>query len=191
MEKGSLLQRLEAQCSWVKTPSGRYSNEVKRIVCQFVASEELNWGEVSRELGMDYSSVIEWPRQLKHRARHGKIIRFSESEKINIVRELESGSLSITQVADRYAIHPSNIRRWQKQYSLQFYPQPSIAKPMADQASEENKESAELQERVRLLEKALFEEKLKVEALQTMIKVAEQELNIGIRKKFGTKQSES
>jgi len=62
---------------------------------------------------------------------------------------------------------------------------------MADQASEENKESAELQERVRLLEKALFEEKLKVEGLQTMIKVAEQELNIGIRKKFGTKQSES
>jgi len=99
MEKGSLLQRLEAQCSWVKTPSGRYSNEAKRIVCQFVASDELNWGEVSRELGMDYSSVIEWPRQLKHRARHGKKIRFRESEKIKIVRELESGSLTITQVA--------------------------------------------------------------------------------------------
>jgi transposase-like protein len=48
----------------------------------------------------------------------------------------------------------------------------------------------ELEKKIALLEKQLEWEKLKSHALDTMITVAERDLNIDIRKKHGTKQSE-
>ena len=47
----------------------------------------------------------------------------------------------------------------------------------------------ELQQKIALLEKQLQFEKLRADALDTMINVAEQQLNISIRKKSGTQQS--
>lgn len=47
----------------------------------------------------------------------------------------------------------------------------------------------ELEKKIALLEKQLEWEKLKSHALDTMINIAERELNIDIRKKHGTKQS--
>ena len=49
---------------------------------------------------------------------------------------------------------------------------------------------SELEKKIALLEKQLEWEKLRSHALDTMINVAERELNINIRKKHGTKQSE-
>lgn len=49
---------------------------------------------------------------------------------------------------------------------------------------------SDLEKKIALLEKQLEWEKLKSHALDTMINVAERELNIDIRKKHGTKQSE-
>lgn len=48
---------------------------------------------------------------------------------------------------------------------------------------------SELEKKIALLEKQLEWEKLKAHALDTMINVAERELQIDIRKKHGTKQS--
>lgn len=50
--------------------------------------------------------------------------------------------------------------------------------------------TSELENKIALLEKQLEWEKLRAHALDTMINVAERELNIDIRKKHGTKQSE-
>ncbi len=47
-----------------------------------------------------------------------------------------------------------------------------------------------LENKIALLEKQLEWEKLKSHALDTMINIAERELNIDIRKKHGTKRSE-
>ena len=47
-----------------------------------------------------------------------------------------------------------------------------------------------LQQKIALLEKQLAWEKLHVEALDTMISIAEKQLNISIRKKSGSQQSE-
>ena len=46
-----------------------------------------------------------------------------------------------------------------------------------------------LQQKIALLEKQLAWEKLHVEALDTMISIAEKQLNISIRKKSGSQQS--
>ena len=50
-------------------------------------------------------------------------------------------------------------------------------------------DNALLQQKISLLEKQLAWEKLRVEALDTMINIAEKQLNITIRKKPGNQQS--
>jgi transposase len=55
-------------------------------------------------------------------------------------------------------------------------------------SSKELNETKDLRERVRQLEKALADEKLKTMALETLIEVAERDLKVPIRKKSGAKQ---
>ena len=57
-------------------------------------------------------------------------------------------------------------------------------------SSQELSHEQALQEKIAMLEKQLQWEKLRADALDTMINVAEQQLNIPIRKKPGTQQSE-
>jgi hypothetical protein len=51
-------------------------------------------------------------------------------------------------------------------------------------------DQSELEKKIEVLEKQLEWEKFRSMALDTMINLAERELNIDIRKKPGTKQSE-
>jgi transposase-like protein len=53
-----------------------------------------------------------------------------------------------------------------------------------------NDETAALQQKIAALEKQLQWEKLRADALDTMINIAEKQLDIDIRKKPGTQQSE-
>lgn len=193
MEKSSLLQRLELQCQRVKNANGWYTHEAKKIACQIMESENLSRAEVSRELNVHPSVVVKWPLQIKHKEVFaGKKVKFTESEKIAIVRSIDSGTMRPCEATEKYTVCAGTIRVWRKRYSLQFYPQSRLTQSMAGEVNKDSsEESAILQSRIEELEKALSEEKLKVESLQTMIKVAEQEFNIGIRKKFGAKQSES
>jgi hypothetical protein len=55
--------------------------------------------------------------------------------------------------------------------------------------SEQQQTVEAMQQKIALLEKQLQFEKLRADALDTMINVAEQQLSISIRKKSGTQQS--
>ena len=56
-------------------------------------------------------------------------------------------------------------------------------------ASDGVEKTQELTQKIALLEKQLAWEKLRSEALDTMINIAEKQLDISIRKKSGTQQS--
>ena len=56
-------------------------------------------------------------------------------------------------------------------------------------AAKDFEKTQELQQKIVLLEKQLAWEKLRSEALDTMINIAEKQLDISIRKKSGTQQS--
>ena len=56
-------------------------------------------------------------------------------------------------------------------------------------AANEFKNQQELQQKIALLEKQLAWEKLRADALDTMINIAEKQLDISIRKKSGPQQS--
>ena len=111
---------------------------------------------------------------------------------------LEEG-ISYRTLAKKYNLSRSTINKWvlvhqgihdiprshkQISYDLQ---QKTLGKRSKQVVAEHQ---SELEKKVELLEKQLEWEKFRSLALDTMINVAERELQIDIRKKPGTKQSE-
>ena len=111
--------------------------------------------------------------------------QYSDAFKRKVVREIESGSLTREGARRRYGIGGgTTVDAWCRKYG-RF--ERLGAKVIVNTAKERD-ETKGLRERVRQLEKALADEKLKTMALETLIDVAERELKVPIRKKPGAKQ---
>jgi transposase-like protein len=119
--------------------------------------------------------------------------------KSEAVKEYLIEGIPYRALAKKYGVSRSTINKWvlvhqgihdlprnhkQISYDLQ---QKTLGKKSKQPVAEH---LSELEKKIALLEKQLEWEKLKTYALDTLINVAERELNIDIRKKPGTKQSE-
>ena len=115
------------------------------------------------------------------------------------VREYLEDGIPYRALAKKYGVTRTTINRWvlvhqgiydiprsQKQISYDLQ-QKTLGKKSKQVVAEHQ---SELEKKIELLEKQLEWEKLRSLALDTMINVAERELQIDIRKKPGTKQSE-
>ncbi len=115
------------------------------------------------------------------------------------VREYLTDGIPYRVLAKKYGVNRTTINRWvlvhqevhqiprskkQITYDLQ---QKTLGKKSKQPVKAHQ---SDLEKKIALLEKQLEWEKLRSLALDTMINVAERELNIDIRKKPGTKQSE-
>jgi transposase-like protein len=113
------------------------------------------------------------------------------------VREYLEEGKSYRELSEKYGVNRTTLNKWvlvhqgihnlprchkQVSYDLQ---QKKLGKK-SKQAVKEHQ--SELEKKIEVLEKQLQWEKLRSKALDTMITVAERELNIEIRKKPGTKQ---
>ncbi len=103
-----------------------------------------------------------------------------------LVRELDSGRLTDSQVRERFGF-PSNtygaiIKRWRYRYSeeLQLSLSTMSSKDLANHKA--------LEARIKELESQLAFSQKRTVALETLIDIAEKELKIQIRKKSGPKQ---
>lgn len=115
---------------------------------------------------------------------------YSPFEKRKIVEEIRSGFYSIDQAKEKYILPKRKIRKWNRWYFkirllAHFKAKPLPTMKKATQQVEELKKQ--------LLEAQALNKKLllKNTALETMIDIAEKQLDINIRKKSGTKQSKS
>jgi len=113
-------------------------------------------------------------------------LRKTDGEMIKIVKEIESGLISIRTACFRYGLCRNTLKLFITKFSIrtlgdEFSPQ--INSIMHD----DQKESA-LNKKIQQLTKDLEYAKLKIIGLETMITVAENDLKIRIRKKRGTKQ---
>lgn len=120
--------------------------------------------------------------------------------KNQIIQEYLNKGCGFRELAAKYGISRTTICKWvaihqgihnlpptekQVKYStssMNSSKKKNSTEPLTDQQA--------LQEKIAMLEKQLQWEKLRADALDTMINVAEQQLNIPIRKKPGTQQSE-
>ena len=117
--------------------------------------------------------------------------RLDVSIKNHITREIQNGSIGYREASKKYNIHRSMIQRWMEKSTIAqlIHDKPATPKNMLHSDMNEEKVNSELLIKIRELTKELQFSKLKIEGLETMIIVAEENLKIKIRKKRGTKRS--
>jgi transposase len=120
------------------------------------------------------------------KAKKGPAYKYDAALRRKIVEELLSGTILISHLQKKYNIGGcGTIMRWVKEFQDedQNLLSSGMEKPQ-DKNSDANKEKT-----FQDLEAELKLARLKIIALETMIDVAEEQLNIEIRKKSGTKPS--
>ena len=117
--------------------------------------------------------------------------------KEQVIQEYLTGKGSYRQLSAKYGMSRDVINKWvlihqgihnlpptkqQSKYAL------SSMNSSPEKSSLQQQSIKELEQKIAALQKQLEWEKLRVEALDTMINIAEKDLNISIRKKPGAQQ---
>ena len=115
--------------------------------------------------------------------------------KDQIIQEYLNTGCGYRKLQEKYGMGRATICRWVQAYQ-DIHKLPRTVLQQKHYISPMNKEKAsvsdrekELLDKISSLEKQLKHQELKADVLDTMITVAEKELNISIRKKPGTQQS--
>ena len=123
-----------------------------------------------------------------------KNVYYNEEMKLKVVEQVLSGSISMSEAQRRYKIGGNcTISRWISKFMSQN--NANINGEQSDMAQrpieeeDPRAELAKLREKIKQLEDQLEYEKLRSEAYETMIRIAEKEFKLPIKKKFGAKQS--
>jgi transposase len=116
---------------------------------------------------------------------------YSDEFKMQVVQEYLNSELTQPELLEKYSIRgSSSITNWMRKFGLK---EASIRHrnnytTIMSKGRKKTSQELSLAAKVKELEKALEYEKLRTLALDTMIDIAEDKLNISIRKKSGTKQ---
>lgn len=128
------------------------------------------------------------PRQVKREKRQN---RYPEDLKRKIAKSYLAGEASYAVLAEENELKSKNVvKEFVRWYRKQLAQERENLSIMPTEKKIPSKEDASaLEAKIKQLEKQLALSSLKVEALETLIDIAEDELKIAIRKKSGTKQS--
>lgn len=114
-------------------------------------------------------------------------VRRSEVEMRMIFEEITSGSIGIRGACMKHGINRNTLKRWMTKLSVRNLE--DNKKHVILSSMEEAKSERECKDEIKRLTKSLEYAKLRILSLETMIKVTEEDLQIKIRKKPGTKRS--
>jgi transposase-like protein len=123
-----------------------------------------------------------------------KAKRYPDELKFKVVQEYLTSEQGVKELMDKYSIFgPGTIRRWVLKFAeskpnKEVLDRDNIMSKASEKPPEKSNTQIELEARIAALEKELSHEKLRSEALSTLIEVAENELQVDIRKKPGAKQ---
>ena len=113
-----------------------------------------------------------------------KVKHYPDEFKIKVVQEVLSGKITKEECRTRYGIGGnSTVLRWIRTFTGKPTNFPKV------NHKEKSDEIVRLREQLALLKKELEYEKLKSSSYLEMIKIAEKDLKIPIRKKSGAKRS--
>lgn len=118
-------------------------------------------------------------------------LNYSLEDRLMIIKEYETSSMSAAEVAKKYGFHsPNIIAVWRNRYvnskkSINFAPENDTN--VVEETCMVDKSKAELEAELAKVKKELEWSRLETKALEVLIEVAEQN-GINIRKKSGAKQ---
>lgn len=108
---------------------------------------------------------------------------FSESFKKKKVKEIEGKLTSVREICREYAVSKTAVYKWIYKYSDKM-------KKGVRQIVEESSDTKKLQllkEQIKELERIIGQKQLKVDFLEKVIELTEEEYGIDIKKKYGNK----
>lgn len=110
---------------------------------------------------------------------------FSEDFRKNVVKEYESGKMTITELERFYQISNPLIYRWIYKYSN--FNKKSIK--VVEMSESGTKRILDLESKVKELERIVGQKQINIDYLEKMIEISKDEFGIDIRKKFDTPHS--
>jgi len=115
---------------------------------------------------------------------------YSEEFKWKVVQQVLSGTLTKEQARKAYSIKSNSaILYWMRIFSgVTDYRSPDVVSEQSNKLTKTTNQCKLEQDLVRLKQE-LKAEKMRADLWQTMVEVAEEELGVDIRKKFGARQS--
>jgi hypothetical protein len=113
--------------------------------------------------------------------------RRTAPEMLRILNEIEQGIHSIWSACFKYGLNRNTLKLWKSKLAMRNLGLNQSADFL--ESMNENQKLKALNIKVRELSRALEKSELKVFALETVIKVAEDDFKIRIKKKHGTKRS--
>ena len=122
---------------------------------------------------------------MKIRTSDGK---YSEAFKLHVVSEIESGRLNKSEANRKYDIPGSTtVLKWCRKYGVLKHAAQQKAKSVT--MVNEAHEMVRLNNEIKALKGELDDARMKNVVLETLVDIAEKELEIPIRKNFGAKRS--
>jgi transposase-like protein len=123
---------------------------------------------------------------------HSPKNRFTIEEKHRAVKMYLSGHYTKLQIVRLFGVSYSGLDRWINKFGSAYLEEKEEDQQLsltADMKKPTSDDQEDLRLRIAELEKKLEMAKLKTELLETMIDIAEEELHIPIRKKYGPQPS--
>ncbi len=114
-----------------------------------------------------------------------KQLRYSDDFKKEIVSLFEKGTFSVLQIENTYGVSNPTIYNWIYKYST--FNEKGIRVVEMKQSS--SLKLKELTNKVTELEQIVGQKQIKIDFLEKMIEIAQDEFSIPIKKKFNTSQS--
>jgi transposase-like protein len=114
-----------------------------------------------------------------------KQLHYSEEFKKEIVSLFEKGTFSVIQLEKLYGISNPSIYRWIYKYST--FNQKGVR--VVEMKKSSNQKLKNLSNKVKELEQIVGQKQIKIDFLEKMIEIAEDEFSIPIKKKYNTSQS--
>jgi transposase-like protein len=110
---------------------------------------------------------------------------FSDSFKIQKVRELETGKTKVSELCKQYEVAPANVYRWLNKFgTMKDKKERLIVESVSD-----TKQLLELKKKVAELEQIIGQKQIIIDFKDKMIDLAEEAYGVDIKKKYSTQQS--
>jgi transposase len=161
----------------------------KPLILEIVKQVEngLSRSMIVGEYKVSRSTIAEWMRDYGSATYHaGRKGHLSHANKTSILRAVLDGRMTVREAMIAYRVSSSTINQWIRVYKRE---KGELASIMGAQKSSKDKQNEDASDREKDLQKALQQAQLQIQALNTLIDVAEDKFKIAIRKKAGAKQS--